>query len=189
MMAMTIRYQQWRLYQQWQLYQHCQRWQLQYYHQWQWCGRESIAMPASGWRPFSGGKSLSIGLGGDRHVGDDDHHHMDGMLIIIISVMLIIIMSVMVVIMSVMFHLKLCSLYVSLSYLYLCHIGIVFFPWMESMLGTVYSCEHHRAVSLLATPLHSCTWTPHIHLVIVIIIIIIIIIITLIILKSSMRSI
>ena len=34
-------------------------------------------MPASGWRPFSGGKSLSIGLGGDRHVGDDDHHHMD----------------------------------------------------------------------------------------------------------------
>ena len=34
-------------------------------------------MPASGWRPFSGGKSLSIGLGGDRHVGDDDHHYMD----------------------------------------------------------------------------------------------------------------
>ena len=77
MMAMTIRYQQWRLNQQWQLYQHCQRWQWQYYQQWQWCGREWIAMPASGWRPFSGGKSLSIGLGGDRHVGDDDHHHMD----------------------------------------------------------------------------------------------------------------
>ena len=113
-------------------------------------------MPASGWRPFSGGKSLSIGLGGDRHVGDDYHHHMDDVDHHHVSdgdhhhvsdgghhVGDVPFEAVLVICLSIIF--------VFVSYWH------CIFPWMESVLGTVYSCEHHRAVSLLATPLHSCT--------------------------------
>ena len=105
-------------------------------------------MPASGWRPFSGGKSLSIGLGGDRHVGDDDHHHMDDVDHHHVSdgghhVGDVPFEAVLVIFLSIIF--------VFVSYWH------CIFPMDGECAGTVYSCEHHRAVSLLATPLHSCT--------------------------------